>query len=101
MPGVRLHHVDLRNSAVVFELPDRPYPTPFLCSTCSKAHTHKAVHLRVDNDGDVCVAEESFEVIRQYLGPDWKVMNLIETPPPMVLGFDGKQEQFHVEFREV
>jgi hypothetical protein len=102
MAGVRLHHANLRNTNVVFELPDRPYPGgPFLCSTCSKAHVNKAVHLRLDNDGDVFVAEEALENLRPYLGDEWKVLSLVQDVPPMRLGFDGQSEEFHIEFREV
>jgi hypothetical protein len=102
MPGVRLHHVECRNTNVVFELPDRPYPGgPFLCSTCSKAHINKAVHLRVNGDGDVFVAEEAFDNLRPYLGSEWKVMGLAQEVPPMMLGFEGRSEQFNIEFREV
>lgn len=102
MPGVRLHHASLRNTAVVFELPDRPYPAgPYLCTTCQKAHVNKAVHLRLDNDGDVFVAEEALDNLRPFLGDEWKVLSLSSDVPPMVLGMNGQQEEFHIEFREV
>lgn len=101
MSGVKVHHVRLRNTIEVFEIPDRPYPVPFLCSTCERSHINKAVHLRLNSDGDVHVAEESFEQIRPYLSNEWKVMRLEREVPPMTLGFEGRKEQFNIEFREV
>ena len=103
MPGVRIHHPSLRNTMVVYELLHWPYPGgPYLCGRCNKAHVHKAVHLDIDNEGDTVVGEENWDSLKEYVEKDFKVLNRIARPEPLVLGMgNGHKEAFHVEFREL
>lgn len=101
MPGVRVHHRKLRNQTLVFELPDRPYPVPFLCSTCESTHLNKAIHLRFDGSGDVVVAEEAWDTLRPYLGDQVVTLGLVSDPEPMVLGVGAGHEAYQVVRTEV
>lgn len=87
MPGVRLHHPTLRGAIWMMEIPERPYPVPFLCTTCQRPHLNKAVHLRLDMAGDVCVAPETYEIIREHLDPEFRVLGEVSKPPPMFTGW--------------
>lgn len=102
MPGVQIHHVELRSRTLVFEIPEWPYPVPFLCSTCETTHTNKAVHLRFDAVGDCVVAEETWEKLAPYLKGQVKVGKKIAEPEPMVLAMgNGKREVFQTVRMEV
>lgn len=97
MPGVQIHHPDLRSQTLVFEIPEWPYPVPFLCSACETVHTNKAVHLRFDSVGDCTVAEETWDKIKGYLTGQVKVGKKISDPEPMVVGVgNGHREVFQV-----
>lgn len=97
MPGVQIHHKELRNQTLVFEIPDWPYPVPFLCSVCEMSHTNKAVHLRFDSVGDCTVAEETWDKLAPYLKDVVTVGKRISDPEPMVVGMNGgKREVFQV-----
>ena len=97
MPGVSIHHQDLRSQTLVFEIPDWPYPVPFLCPACETTHTNKAVHLRFDQVGDCVVAEETWDKIAPHLAGVVTVGKKISNPEPMVLGVGGgKREVFQV-----
>lgn len=96
MPGVQIHHADVRDATFVFEIPDWPYPVPFLCSTCNTTHLHKAVHLRFDSMGDCVVAEETWDRIAPYLAGEVSVGKKVSDPEPLVLGMNGSSETYQV-----
>lgn len=99
MPGVKLHHPVLRNAMLVAEDPDRPYPVPYICTACDRVHINKAVHLRFDGVGDVCVAEEAWGNMK-HLFPELKEMGYVAQPEPMTLGMNGKSETYWVVRQE-
>ena len=94
--SVRLHHPTLRGATFVAEHPDMPYPVPFLCSTCETVHLNKAIHLRLDANGDVVVAGEAWENMKDLLAPEFQVLGTISEPEPMVIGMNGQREVFQV-----
>jgi len=97
MAGVRLHHRSLRGATFVAEMPDVPYPVPFLCSACERVHHNKAIHLRLDQMGDVVVAEESWDNMRALLEPEFEMLGTVSDPEPLVLGMGGgRREAFQV-----
>jgi hypothetical protein len=96
MAGVQIHHPEVRDAIFVFELGDKPYPVPYLCSTCNTTHMHKAVHLRFDALGDCVVAEETWDVIKDYLNGVVTVGKTIPEPEPMTIGMNGHGENFQV-----
>lgn len=96
MAGVVIHHPDLRSATLVFEIPEYPYPVPFLCPACSTTHTNKAIHLRFDADGDCTVAEDAWDQLKGHLKGVVKVKKRISKPEPMVLGMNGHREEYAV-----
>lgn len=102
MPGVQIHHAELRSQTLVFEIPDWPYPVPFLCSACETTHTNKAIHLRFDAVGDCVVEEEAWAKLAPYIGSQVTVGKKISDPEPYVVGMgDGKREVFQMVRVEV
>ncbi len=57
MPGVRLHHPELRNCTFTIIHFGRPLTHEMLCPVCKLLHTHKTYHLALDALGDVVVSE--------------------------------------------
>lgn len=97
MSGVQIHHSELRDQTLVFEMPDWRYPVPFLCPACERTHTHKAVHLRFDAVGDCVVAEETWDKIKDHLAGVVTVGKKISDPEPMTVAMgNGYREVFQV-----
>ncbi len=64
MTSVRLHHPLYASCTYVVELQNK-YPVPKACPSCKEVHVHKAIHLRLDSQGDVFVAEGILELLRK------------------------------------
>lgn len=77
MPGVRLHHPELRNVTFTIENYAVPLKAPMFCWSCSGGaendpnrprsivHTYKTFHLNIDQVGDVVVSEEIYEMMKR------------------------------------
>jgi hypothetical protein len=65
MASVRLHHPRLASCTYVVELPQSmPEAHSRECFTCKQVHARKALHLRLDDRGDVFVAEGILALLR-------------------------------------
>lgn len=111
MAGVRLHHPTLRAGegttlTYVVELP-QPYsalPKPGAryrsdtpCPTCGKAHANKAIHLRLDANGDVIVAPDVYFALQTAFLGGLELMNQVADPPALFLGAVHKDKERIVE----
>jgi hypothetical protein len=101
MAGVRLHHPTLRAGegttlTYVVELP-LPMMTQRLCPVCGKVHGNKAIHLRLDGNGDVIVSTEVFAALLTVFLGGLEVANEIDKPPPLFLGAVHKDKERIVE----
>lgn len=101
MAGLRLHHPTLRSSegstvTYVVELP-QPYPVVQSCPNCGKEHANKAIHLRLDGQGDVIVSVEVFEALRTAFFGGMELVNEIASPPPLRIGAVDKDKERIVE----
>lgn len=91
MSGIRLHHPVFRAAegstlTYVVELP-QPYPVPYDCPECQTPHAHKAIHLRLDGNGDVIVSQQVYLALQAVpLMAGLEVMNEVENPPPLFIG---------------
>jgi hypothetical protein len=85
MPGIRLHHAAFQSCTYVVELP-QVYPQPYQCPACGKQHDRKAIHLRLDADGDVIVSQPIYEQLLQVFLGGMELANEVEKPPPLALG---------------
>lgn len=90
MAGIRLHHPTFRAAAggtltLVVELP-QPYPRPYACPDCGKTHDRKAVHLRLDSNGDVIVAPAIFTRLQEVFLAGMEVVNEVSNQPPLRIG---------------
>lgn len=61
--SVRLHHPTFASCNYVVELAQK-YESPYDCFSCKQVHLHKAIHLHLDANGDVFVAEGILELLR-------------------------------------
>lgn len=96
MPGIRLHHPELRNCVYTLIHQGRPLVRPMLCPMCHYIHAHKTYHLGLDGVGDVVVSEVVFARLEEAgLGelrasqevrrPERMVMDMNDTRAPLVV----------------
>ena len=85
MAGVRLHHPVFASCTYVVELAQL-YPQPYRCPACGKAHDRKAIHLRLDADGDVIVSQQIYDQLRTVFLAGLEVANEVAAPPPLQIG---------------
>jgi hypothetical protein len=111
LAGIRLHHPTLRAGegttlTYVVELP-QPYAdngkpgarlrseTP--CPTCGKPHANKAVHLRLDANGDVIVSPAVYLALQSAFLGGLELVNDVADPPELFLGAVHQDKQRIVE----
>jgi hypothetical protein len=105
MAGVRLHHPTFRSCTFVVELEqDFASRRPRVCPSCSqpgapKSHDRKAVHLRLDANGDVIVSPDVLASLRTVFLAGMDVVNEIENPPTQLVGAVAQPTQLIVEQR--
>lgn len=69
MASVRLHHPTFASCNYVVELPqEMPFGHNRECFTCKQVHRNKSIHLRLDANGDVFVAEGILALLRTVPG---------------------------------
>ena len=83
--SIRLHHPTFASINYVVEMPQR-YPTPYQCPSCRTTHTHKAIHLRLDEHGDVFVAQGIYELLQTVGLAGMEFANVVENAPPQFVG---------------
>ena len=118
MPGIRLHATNplLRagegaTTTFVVELPLEFRLTKpggrdrgsMPCQTCGTPHRRKAVHLRLDSNGDVIVAPDIYTSLLGVPGllgapgstpaPQLEVHNAVKDPPPLKIGAVDKAKE--------
>ncbi len=85
--GVRLHHPTFVSCNFVVELQTLyDDPNGYDCPTCKLNHRNKAIHLRLDSNGDVIVAEGVYEKLLTVGLAGMEAVNQIAKPPPMNVG---------------
>jgi hypothetical protein len=62
--GVKLHHPSLKNCVFTLEQQNVIYPRPFDCPTCGTTHIFKTFHLNLNENGDVTVHEQIYELFK-------------------------------------
>lgn len=86
MSGIRLHHDTLRNCTVAVEC-KRGYRQPYQCPLCNVIHTHKTVHLTLDNEGDVVVSTGVWNKdLKNHPNLHLAYANDVASPPALVIG---------------
>jgi hypothetical protein len=90
--SVRLHHPLFTNVNYVVELQQK-YETPYDCFACKLVHVNKAIHLRLDDNGDVFVAEGIFKLLQKV--PTMAGLEVVDgrNAPPQVIGAVGQPTQ--------
>ena len=87
MTSVRLHHPAFASCTYVVELPqDYLEPGGYDCPTCGVAHQRKAIHLHLDAQGDVFVAEGIYELLLQVGLAGMEVSNAVDNAPTQRIG---------------
>lgn len=97
MAGVRIHHPTLRHALLAVPS-TRPFAAPKWCSQCSETHQTKHYHVVLDGDGDAIVSTTVWERIRQIGSHPFLVMNEVDNPPEVQVGFhrDRQREERRV-----
>lgn len=85
MAGIRLHHPYFASCKFVVET-TLDYPVPYDCPSCDKQHNRKAIHLNLDDSGNVIVAKPIYESLLQVGLAGMEVVNEVASPPPLLLG---------------
>jgi hypothetical protein len=70
-----------------------PMMTQRLCKACGKTHGNKAIHLRLDGNGDVIVSEEIFAALQAVFLGGLEVANGVSAPPTTFLGAVTKDKE--------
>jgi len=73
------------------------YPQPTDCVTCGKTHLRKAIHLRLDHNGDVIVALPIYEALKEVFMGGLELANEVKAPPPLLIGAVDKDKERIVE----
>jgi hypothetical protein len=98
MSGIRLRHPALRAGegtrlTFVVELP-QPYPVAKQCPACLKPHANKAIHLRLDANGEVIVSREVYAALQTV--PTMAGLELVDevsNPPAQWIGAVAKDKE--------
>lgn len=107
MPGVRIHHPNLRNVTVALEH-SRSYTTPLWCIHCpsetdpnekGRWHTKKTYHIKVDGVGDAVVSETIHDRLKEINFAGFKVLGVEQDPEPIVLGLGGEIQAYDVVYQ--
>jgi hypothetical protein len=86
MPGIKLHHPELRNCTYTLIHEGRPLEHPTKCMVCRVTHRHKTYHLGLDKHGDVTVSEQVFERLKEAGLDELEPKGEIAKPPPQTVG---------------
>lgn len=110
MSGVRLHHATYRAAegatlTYVVELPQKYHRGYYDCPSCGKQHSHKAIHLRLDGQGDTIVSQQVYKQLATKTDGQLsvldlaglQVMNEVKEPPPLIIGAVAKDKERIVE----
>lgn len=73
------------------------YPQAYDCNACKKTHQRKAIHLRLDGNGDVIVAPAIYEELKTVFMAGLEVVNEVASPPPLMIGAVDKDKERIVE----
>lgn len=84
MPGVRIHHPELRDCTLLVPHPGDP----------ETGRRPKDYHIRLDSNGDCIVSETIWQRLKEARDSglsthDFIVMNEVKNPPDLKLGFTG------------
>jgi hypothetical protein len=88
--SIRLHHPYLKAPPdgrlnYVVEMPQR-YETPYNCNACKMTHEYKAIHLRLDEYGDVFVAPGIYELLKTVGLAGLEFANELDNAPAQFVG---------------
>lgn len=92
MPGVKLHHPDLKNCVYTLVHEGRPLREPMTCSVCGQAHFHKTYHLALNGSGDVIVSETVFERLKEADLGELQAKTEIKKPPKQTVGMASSDQ---------
>lgn len=105
MAGIRLHHPTIMAPVgavvtYVVEL-EKEWANrrPRLCKSCDRFHDRKAVHLKLDSNGDTIVSAAVLEQLRTVYLAGFEVANEIENPPTQYVGAVEQPKLLVVENR--
>lgn len=99
MPGVRLHHPDLRNCTYTIIHFGVRLTQPMFCWVCQRMHIHKTYHLGLDQVGDVTVSETIYAYLQEAGLEELQATKEDRDPPPVFVD-TGHQRKVIVVSRE-
>lgn len=113
--GILIEHGSLRSLPVLVVMPDRPYllsagragvcdgkggrpytPAPILDCSCGVVHTHKTIHLFLDDLGQCLVSEGVLNMLKEVglENAGLKVVGHTRKPPTIELGLPRQQVDY-------
>lgn len=92
MPGVKLHHPDLRNCTYTLIHDGRALRQPMACYVCGITHHHKTYHLGLDAGGNVVVSEEVFKNLEEAGLDELQAKSELKKPPAQRLDMGDTQK---------
>lgn len=98
MPGVRIHHIDLRNCTLLVE---HPGEIKKLFRTKYKGRVAKDYHIKLDNEGNCIVSETVWTRLQEAGVKDFIVLNTVEDPPAQVVGINMHAPEKRSFYKEI
>lgn len=97
MGGIRIGHRTLRSCVALVPIPTKPFTGASLrkCPNCLVVHTHKTVHLWLDDVGSAIVSQGVLADLRAAGMPNLDILAEVKAPPPLTIGRNSRPEVDH------
>jgi hypothetical protein len=108
--GFRIRHGTARSALVTVPVITRPLvhrgtgkPVPYACPTCRVAHTHKTLHLWVDDRGVVLVSAKVLGMLKEAGLENFDLVHegYVAKPPPLKMGPGVRRDEIDQAGRKI
>lgn len=108
--GFRVRHATARSALVTVPVITRPLvhrgtgrPVPYACPTCRVAHTHKTLHLWVDDRGVVLVSAKVLGMLKEAGLENFNLVHegYVAKPPPLKMGPGVRRDEIDQAGRKI
>lgn len=99
MPGIRIHHIELKNCVLLVQ---HPGEIKSFLRTKNKGRKPKEYRIRLDNDGNCIVSETVWMRIQEAgAGSKFIVLNEVADPPTLTVGMHEGTYETPAMFKEI
>lgn len=87
--GIQITHPTMRSVVALVTDQTRPYKTPLMCPICRVIHTHKSLHIQLNDAGQALVSEGVLASLRRSGAIDapggFRVTGSTKNPPALLI----------------